>query len=55
MRSLGSLGLGSSFPGVEGLKEAEEAGSLTYAAELDAESLDLNEEVLHVDDLVPDQ
>lgn len=55
IRSLGGLSLGRGLPGVKGLEEAEEAGSLTDAAELDAEGLDLDKEVLHVDDLVPDQ
>lgn len=53
--SLGGLGLGGSLPSVQGLEEAEEASSFTDTAELDAEGLDLDEEVLHIDDLVPDQ
>lgn len=53
--SFGRFGLGGVFSGVQGLEEAEKAGSLADAAELDAEGLNLDEEVLHVDDLVPDQ
>ena len=51
----GRLGLWGVFPRVQGLEEPEEAGGLSYAAELDAEGLDLDEQVLDVDDLVPDQ
>lgn len=53
--SLGWFGLGRRVAGVQRLEEAEEAGSFADAAELDAEGLDLDEKVLHVDDLVPDQ
>lgn len=51
----GRFGLGGVFSSVQGLEEAEEAGCLADAAELDAEGLDLDEEVLHVDDFVTDQ
>lgn len=53
--SLGWFGLGRRLSGVQRLEEAEEAGGFADAAELDAEGLDLNEKVLHIDDLVPDQ
>lgn len=52
---LGWFGLGGVFSGVQGLEEAEEAGSLADAAELDAEGLNLDEEVLNINDLVSDQ
>lgn len=52
---LGWFGLGRRLSGVQRLEEAEEAGGFADAAELDAEGLDLDEKVLHVDDLVPDQ
>lgn len=51
----GGFGLGGGLSGVQGLEQAEEAGGFSDAAELDAEGLDLDEEVLHVDDLVSDQ
>lgn len=53
--SLGWFGLGRGLAGVQGLQQAEEAGGLADAAELDAEGLDLDEQVLNVDDLVPYQ
>jgi hypothetical protein len=37
------------------LEEAEEAGGFADAAELDAKGLHFNEQVLDVDDFVPDQ
>lgn len=49
------LGLGRGLARVQGLQQAEESGGFTDAAELDAEGLDLDEQVLDVDDLVPDQ
>lgn len=55
MSSFGWFDLSGVFSGVQGLEEAEEAGGFADAAELYAESLDLNEEVLNVDDLVSDQ
>lgn len=51
----GGLDLGGGFSGVQGLEQSEEAGSFPDAAELDAECLNLDEEVLHVNDLVPYQ
>lgn len=51
----GRFGLGGVFSGVQGLEQAEEAGGLADAAELDAEGLHLDEQVLHVDYLVSDQ
>ena len=51
----GGLDVCGGVSGVQGLEEAEEAGRLADAAELDAEGLDLDEKVLDVDDLVPDQ
>lgn len=50
-----SFGLRRGFSRVQSLEEAEEAGSFADAAELDAEGLDLDEQVLNVDDLVSDQ
>lgn len=52
---LGWFGLGRRLSGVQCLEEAEEASGFADAAELDAEGLDLDEKVLHIDDLVPDQ
>lgn len=52
---LGRFGLGRRLAGVQRLQQAEESGGLADAAELDAEGLDLDEQVLYVDDLVPDQ
>ena len=55
MRSLfDGLVLGG-LSGVEGLQQPEQSGSFSDAAELDAEGLHLDEQVLDVDDLVPDQ
>lgn len=51
----GGFSLGGVLSGVQGLEQAEEAGSFADAAELDAEGLNFDEEVLHVDDLVSDQ
>lgn len=51
----GGFGLGRVLSGVQGLQEAEQAGGFSDAAELDAEGLNLNEEVLNVDDFVSDQ
>lgn len=53
--SFGRFGFRWVFAGVQRLQEAEEAGSFTDAAKLDAEGLDLDEQVLDVDDLVSDQ
>lgn len=52
---LGWLGLGWGLARVQGLQQAEESGGFTNAAELDAEGLDLDEQVLDVDDLVSNQ
>lgn len=51
----GRFGLCGVFSSVQSLEEAEEASGLADAAELDAEGLNLDEEVLNVDNLVPDQ
>lgn len=40
---------------IQCLEEAEETSSLAYSAKLDAERLHLDEQVLHIDDLVADQ
>ena len=53
--SFGGFGLGGVFSGVQRLEEAEQSGGFADSAELDAEGLNLDEEVLHVDDLVSDQ
>lgn len=55
LRSLGDLSLSRGLPSIKGLEKTKEAGSFTDATELDTEGLDFDEEVLHVDDLVPDQ
>lgn len=55
LMSFGRFGFSGVFSGVQSLEEAEEAGGFSDAAELDAESLDLDEEILNVDDLVSDQ
>lgn len=52
---LGGFVLSRGLAGVQGFEQAEEAGCFADAAELNAEGLDLNEQVLNVDDLVPDQ
>lgn len=49
----GGLDLSGVFSSVQGLEQTEEAGGFTDAAELDAECLNLDEEVLHINDLVP--
>lgn len=51
----GRFDLWGDFSCIQGLEEAEEAGCFPYAAELNAKGLHLDEQVLHVDDLVPDQ
>lgn len=53
--SLWHLGLRRCLPSVQSLQQAEEAGSFSYPAELDAEGLHLYKQVLHVDDFVTDQ
>lgn len=51
----GRFDLWGDFSCIQGLEEAEEAGCFPYAAELNAKGLHLDEQVLHVYDLVPDQ
>lgn len=52
---LGGFVLSWGLASVQGFEQAEESGCFTNAAELDAEGLDFNEQVLNIDDLVPDQ
>lgn len=54
-RLLQRFGLGRGLAGVQGFQQAEESSGFPDAAELDAEGLDLDEQVLNIDDLVPNQ
>lgn len=55
MPLLQRFGLGRGLAGVQGFQQAEESSGFPDAAELDAEGLDLDEQVLNIDDLVPNQ
>lgn len=54
-RLLGCFALDRRLSVIQRLKETEQTGSLTDSAEFDTERLHLDEQVLHVDDLVPYQ
>lgn len=55
LSSFGRLALGRHLSVIQSLEEAEESGGFTDPTELDAEGLHLDEQILDINDLVPDE